>query len=155
MAMLLRRDSRRDSADSYVKEVEGYFKRALDPKSSRRSKRQSSSASASDCDEVMAGAEGMLNSMTLSEETAQWVCRVAESPEDFDVVYGYMLANILVPTHPLGELVSGFGDFLVARYQNAASKKALDEAAKCLTLGAKVCIARRECCPRRHASVGR
>ena len=65
------------------------------------------------------------------------MCRVAQEPENFELVHTFMMSVLLDPASPLGELCTGFGTFLLSRYKNASSNKALDEAATCVTLGAK------------------
>eukprot|EP00966_Prymnesium_polylepis_P038832 901039-Prymnesium_polylepis.1 len=114
-----------------VKDVEAHFKKALDPK-----RLQKATGGSSERDELTATAQGLV--LTTSNQTAEWMCRVAQEPENFELVHTYMIKVLLDPISPLGELCAGFGSFLTSRYRNASKKRDLDEAAQCITLGAKV-----------------
>ena len=75
--------------------------------------------------------------LTTSSRTAEWLLRVTQRPEDFELVYSYMSEVLLEKTAPIGELCFGFGDFLIARYRKANTKVAVEESAVCLSLGAQ------------------
>jgi len=113
-----------------AREVEAFFKRALDPKRLERMV-----ACESERDRLCASAEGLV--MNTSPQTAEWMRQVAQEPDSYDLVHSYMLEVLLEGTNPLGRLCVEFGKFVVARYRYASSKRALEEAAECITLGAK------------------
>ena len=113
-----------------AKDVDAHFKRALDPK-----RLQKPSSGSSEHEQLTATAQGLV--LTTSDRTTEWMCRVAQEPENFELVHTFMMSVLLDPASPLGELCTGFGTFLLSRYKNASSNKALDEAATCVTLGAK------------------
>ena len=70
--------------------------------------------------------------LTTSSRTAEWLLRVTQRPDDFELVYSYMSDVLLEKSAPIGELCFGFGEFIIARYRKANTKAAVEEAAVCL-----------------------
>ena len=80
-----------------AKDVDAHFKRALDPKRLQKPK-----ADSHERDEMTATQQGLV--LTTSSRTAEWMCSVAEEPEDFELVHSYLMSVLLDPASPLGDL---------------------------------------------------
>jgi len=76
--------------------------------------------------------------LSMCSETAEWLLKVSEKPDDYEVLYTYLHRTILQKAHPFGELLFGLATLLRdLALKRGAGQKQLREVASAMNVAAK------------------